>query len=285
MEKVNDILNNIKERFSNPLIFSFICSWLIINWQITVGLIWYDTDQIEKEGNVSIFQFIQSKININDSLWHPLAIAICYTIFIPVIKNLIRAFYAWTSKWGENWNLKILDGGQISINKYLKLRADHQERSKILEEVISSESSYIHDYDNLKTELLSVQANLNETKQRLNSAEIYINDLHNTNILKGSWVNNYELPNGEKGSEQIYIEHSKYYVISKFGLREHKFDIRDFTFDTRNGIVFFVKEISSNEKTKRSISEYYNINRLNFEGNDLLVGTENGDTKIEYRRK
>lgn len=285
MEKVNDIFNNLKDRFSNPLIFSFVCSWLVINWRITIALLWYDAKQFENGGKTTVFDFISSKINSDDSLWHPLFFALCYTFLIPIIKNLIKAFYSWSNKWGDNWNLKILDGGNISINKYLKLRADHEKRTKILEDVISKESTYIDNYNLAKTDLLAAQNNINEMNQRLTTSETFIRELYDWNIIQGNWENNYELPDGRKGKESIFIERGMYNIVTAFGSKEHRFDIKDFYYDNRNGNIFFVKTVSDKDKATRPVSEHYNINRLKFESKDLLVGTENNDTKIEYRRK
>src|SRR5215475_11842150 len=98
MENFKDILASFKDRFTNPLIFSFICSWLIINWQISTALFSFDRKQIEIEGYQTLSQFIKAKLNTTDAFWHPLLIAIGYTLLIPILKNLIRAFYSWTSK-------------------------------------------------------------------------------------------------------------------------------------------------------------------------------------------
>lgn len=283
MEKIKDIFDNIKDRFSNPIVFSFVCTWLILNWQITIGLLWYDSQQIAKTGCASIFEFIADKLNRYDGFWWPLLYALLYTLFMPTIKNLIRALYSWTAKWGDNWNLKILDGGKISINKYLKLRADHEKRSKILEEVIEKESTYLNDYNRVKTDLLETQTKLNEVIQRLNEKDTFIQELRDIKILQGIWENNYELPDGTKGKETVHIERDKYFIVNQFGVRDHVFDIKDFDYDNRYRSVFFVKELVNKEN--RSSQQHYNINRLELDNVDLLIGKENGTTKIQYKRK
>jgi hypothetical protein len=50
IEKPNDLLKELKDRLSNPLIFSFIIAWLFFNWQITVGLLLYKNDQLIRDG-------------------------------------------------------------------------------------------------------------------------------------------------------------------------------------------------------------------------------------------
>ena len=283
MEKVTEIVNSIKERISNPLIFSFICSWLVTNWPITIGLIWYDPKQIEKEGYVSIFGFIKDKINLTDSLCHPLFFALGYTIFIPILKNAIKLFDSWISKWGDNWNLKIIDGGKISINKYLNLRADYEKRSKILEEVITTESAYRENYNLLQTEKYQLENKIAEISLKLDEKDSSLRHVNNVNSLNGTWENNYEFEDGKKGTEIVSIENGKYYKISKFGERVYTFDIRDFC--QIYGSVFFIKEMVSEQKENYKESQYYNFNRLRFIGKDILSGTENVTTKIQYTKK
>jgi hypothetical protein len=285
MEKLNEILNNIKERFTNPFLFSFICSWLIFNWQIIVALLWYDTTQIEREGYPSIYAFIRAKSDIPYSVSYPLFFALGYTFAMPIIKNLILAFNSWSSKWGTEWNFKILKNGKISITKYLKLRVEYDKRTKVLEEIISKESTLIESYNTLNTELLSTKNQLNDVRQQVTKSETEFGKLKDLNILNGEWTNTYAYPNGTSGSEQIFIQYSKYYIKSTFGSLEHKFDIQDFYYNTRTEEVFFIKELAREQKTTKPTSEYLSINRLKFHGKDLLIGTENEVNRIEYKRK
>ncbi len=284
MEKSNFISSNIKERISNPLIFSFIFSWLVINWQITIGLLLFNSQQIEKAGYHSIFDLITCKINTTDSFNHPLYFAIGYILLIPIVKNLITAFNSWASKWGEDWNLKILKEGKISINKYFSLRENYDKRNKILEEVISKDSEYIKNYDSVRNELLQTQSNLNSTAQRLNISDTYVRQSKDISILNGAWESQYEM-SGEKGIEDIVIENGYYYIISPIGERKHLFDIRNFFYDNRNETVFFIKELTAAEKPNRPKEDYVSRNNLKFETKDMLAGIENDSTKIAYRRK
>jgi hypothetical protein len=285
MEKFKNILDNIKDRLTNPLIFSFVCSWLVVNWQITISLLWYDPSQLTKAGYASIFDFIGSRINSWDAFGKPMIFAISYTLFMPIVKNLIRALQAWASKWGDKWNLAILAEGKISIDRYLKLKADHAQRSKILEDAIEQESAFRESYNKVQTALLSTQNDFNETRTNLSNLQQYIQQLYDMSILNGTWVNNYEFSDGRTGTENVHIEHNKYYVISQYGERAYKFDIRHFHYDSRTKTVFFVKELTQQAQKDRPEAERHSINALRFESRDLMAGTENGYTKIEYKRQ
>jgi hypothetical protein len=291
MEKLNDFLNNIKDRFSNPLVFSFLCAWLTINWPITVGLIWYDSTQISRTGCNSIFDFINGQINLCDSLIFPFIIALLYTFLMPIIKNIIRAFYSWSSKWGDKWNQKISKDTTIPFEKYLKFREDYDSRSKILEEVIIKESSSQLEHNQTKTELLEEKAKSNDISQKLTISNDFINQLYDYTILNGYWNNKYaDSYNLDlNGEEDVFIDNGKYYIIEKFGKKVHAFNIKNFYFDNRNKVVFFVKErvnqdavvLINNEDTFTR----FNPNVLEMERKDLLTGWENGTTRIEYLKK
>ncbi len=111
-EKVKDVYENIKDRLSNPLIFSFVFSWLIYNWEITIALLWYDKTQFQAEGCKSIFEFIQDKINTK--CWStalPLVFAFLYTFGFPYLKQGIRIFNQIALKWGDKNEVKYVKDG------------------------------------------------------------------------------------------------------------------------------------------------------------------------------
>lgn len=285
MEKINDIISNIRERFANPLVFSFLCSWVVLNWKISVGLLWYDPTQLEKHGYVSFFELIENNLNPLNSIYKPLIFAIIYTIFAPILKNLVRAFYSWTTKWGETLNLKIVGGGSVSINKYLQLRDNYKNNLIKLTEVIQEESEYVDQNNVLQQNINELNIEINRLKKKLIDADQSIQESEDVNILFGTWICNYELVTGQKGSEEVAIRDGKYLIITNFDNQIQKFNIIDFHYNKEKKSVFFIKELVNEEKKLRDKSEFYNINRLHFKRPDLLVGYENGNTKIEYKKK
>lgn len=291
VEKISDIAQSIKQRFANPLFFSFICSWLVVNWPITVGLFWFDSKQIEKAGYNSIFDFIAAKINLQDSLVHPLCFAFGYTFLMPTLHNIIRAFYSWTAKWGDNWNLSITRGVKIPFEKYLKFREEYDKRSKILEEVINKESISQAQVNSIQTELLLVQSNVTELKNRITESDTFIQQLFDVKLLDGYWTNRYNdrISKGLTGIEDVYIADGKYYIVGRFGEMKHVFNIVNFYFDSRVRRIFFIKDRVNQEQVVLVDSGVaqprFNPNFLHVERSDLLVGVENGTTQIEYVKK
>lgn len=291
MEKLKDIFNNIKDRFSNPLIFSFICSWLVVNWPITIALVWYDSAEIQKTGCSSIFEFISDKLKEEGSFLKPIIFALAYTLLMPTIKNLIRALYSWTAKWGDNWNLEISKGVKIPFEKYLRFREDYDKRSKILEDVISKENELVNNYNSLNTELLQAKATINELRQKQNENSNFYSQLNNIKILDGYWTNKYSdtANRNLNGEENIYIKDGQYFIIDKFGGRKIAFRIINFYYNNITKAVSFVKEnVEQSEKAKlfgEHANLKFNINLLQIKEEGWLIGIENGTTNIQYLKK
>jgi len=288
MDKVKDILSSIRDRFANPLIFSFACSWIVINWQIPVALLWYNSKDIEKTGSKTIFDFISQRLDATNGFWHPLFFALGYTILIPIIRNIIRAFYTWASKWGENWNLNILKGGKIPIEKYLNFRGDYDKRTKILQDVISKENEYTQQYESAKTELFKAKETLNTYSKELTDARNFEFQLNDTKILNGYWTNTYRDKGSPeaKGAEDILIQNGIYYLIGQFGDKREVFRITNFYFNNKNKEIFFIKErIGQVELFLPPTGYKFNYNILKVENDNLLTGIENGITQIQYLKK
>lgn len=291
MDKLNEILNNLRERFSNPLLFSFISAWLIFNWKVPVALIWYDPSQIHNGEACSIFDFIGQVVNSANSFSYPFYSALLYTAFFPIIKNVIMAFYSWTNKWGENWKIKIVRGGSVPIEKYLKFKQEYDQRTKILENMIKTENVNFGQLNGAQTQLMQAKTEILELQNKVNEMNLFTNQLYDVNILNGYWTNTYANSDNKANSqnEEIYLEGGKYYIIQKYGEKVHEFDIVNFCFDSRHKTIFFIKQlvkdkiedsITGKQKSKISL-----INTLKYDTLDLIYGNENQTTIIEYKRK
>ena len=157
MDKVSDILKNIKDRLSSPFIFSFLLSWLVYNWQVTIALIWFNPDQIKRAGYTSIFDLINCRISVTPSWTWPLLVAFLYTLVWPIVRNWFAFVQAWAEKWGDEGVLKRKREGVIPTAKYLKLRKEYDKRSEILERNIANEEATIASYESEKTKRLAAE--------------------------------------------------------------------------------------------------------------------------------
>src|SRR6266481_4363197 len=133
MEKINEIVNSIKERLSNPFIFSFLVAWLTYNWKIPVALIWFSQSELKDEGYNGFFDLISKQALTTNSVLYPLGFAVAYILFNPLIRNLIYALNAWMTRWGSQWFFSISRDSKVSTSKFLALRNRYNNLNKELE--------------------------------------------------------------------------------------------------------------------------------------------------------
>lgn len=282
MKKIQEILDQFNERFSNPFIFSYVLSWIVFNWKIVVALLWYDSLQIKLSGANSIFDFIEINSDMERGVLYPLIGAFAYTFGMPIFRNLVRASNSWASKWGTNWSLNILKNGQISVNKYLQLRDEYQERTKILSDVILKESEYLERFSALETENLGIKDRVNELSRNLQNSDKIINNFSNSRLLDGRWEIIFKDDQGEEIRKTILIENSRYFEITSYNVKQEIYYVKDFFYqEVYNSLCFVLQSvIKENEK---QISKY-EVVKLSFETKDYLVGMINYSRDIEYRR-
>lgn len=240
MEYIKDIFQEIKNRFSNPLFFAFICSWLVINWRITIALLWFNPSQIKMYGYASVFNLIEANSTTKNSLLYPFLCAISYTICIPIIKNLIKAFNSWATKWGENWNLKVLDGAKISLSKYMALRSEYFSRSKVLADAFENEAMYIENNKLLTDQLDINHKRIEELVVELSNSKKRLEGNQDLSVLNGRWELSELKEDAMYMMGSIKIQNGNWFTISDDGKEIHVGVIKNFSYDMATGNLFFV---------------------------------------------
>lgn len=284
-DNLKDIYENIKDRLSNPLIFSFLCAWLIYNWKIPVALLWYDKSQFSGCGCVTIFEFIEWYWKNEGTFRVPFIISVLYTIFIPFIKNAIRIVSAYAQKWGENEEIKALDGGKIGIEKYLELRDNYKEKIKILEEVAKEEKTYLEENTKLLLEINSEKEKLKQSIQESIDNKEFIDELYDFSILNGNWTYIVEDKQimGIHIEQELRFNQSDIYEVNEFNSNEKIFEIKHFIYNKKSNKLFFVKQKNIESSVTIPFENMYKINDLYFKDEFTLVGTENGNN-VEYKK-
>lgn len=273
MDKISEVFNSIKDRLSNPLIFSFLISWLVYNWKIPVALIWFDEKQIGASGCKSIFEFIENELS-NGYFWLPFLIALGYTFLFPAFKNLISATQTWMKKWGEDWNLNISKKGKIGIEKYLNLRNEYSEKTEELEKIISKESE-IREYNKvLFSDKAELDAKNYQLQQKIELLEKDIDSISDLRFLQGQWkftaINN-------MGKDSIVnikiIDNSCYKIINGNIESSPMFTINNFFYNRKHNNLIFIKHdmLSS---SKICILSTNDKNRLEGKENNSFVKYE-----------
>lgn len=268
MEKVIEIYNNIKDRLSNPFVFSFICSWLVYNWRIPVALIWYDKSQFSGCGCHTIFDFISFELAKTNSLLFPLFFAFVYTISIPFIKNGVRIVSAHAQKWGENEEIKALDGGKIGVEKYLKLREEYKEAIKKLEDVDKEEKEYLTEKGKLLNEFNGVREELNQKIKENGDLRDSLARTFDSSILNGNWLYNSSI----KLNLKIKINNSRYSLLDNNGFPTIVYEMKHFFIKSNYVFFILIEEVPTFKDKPMSI--IYNLRRDN---DDRLVGIQDGE--------
>lgn len=282
MDNVKDILRGINERLSSPLIFSFLLSWLIFNWEITVGLLWYNVYSIKMEGG-TLINYIQSRINPEHSIYYPLGFALLYTLAGPIVKNLINAFNTWAAKWGENWNINISKGAKVPIEKFLTLRENFQKRSKILEDAISKETSTLTELEKVKTDLLAARNEQNKQSNDISNLRAVVDNIHRSDILNGPWIRTVYQANGNEQVENIQI-HNGRVTVTENGQKVDKYNIQHFMYDLNSNEMHFALHLIVTHESVRG--GFYVFDDLRFE-HKHLIGTEygvGGSARVTYTK-
>lgn len=291
MDKVSNILNNIKDRLSNPLIFSFLLSWLIFNWEITVALVWYDKSQINAEGCKSIFEFIENEWSQNGKIKEPFLVAICYTLLLPIIKNLIRLFNSFVYKYADILDFKILKKSSVSIEKHLKIRDAYIKRTQELDKIFKDEEIYIIENNQIRNELSIARENQKNADQFRVDLNDIINGINDVSFLNGFWnvtyIYNQNDVNKQTVIEKVEIINGRYQIVSKNKV-DHKYDIRNFYLNKRNKTLFFIKYLKNeyirNTDEELCEEDYRKICELRLDNEDRLSGDENRFVSVVFER-
>lgn len=282
MDNIKDIFRGINDRLSSPLLFSFLLSWLVFNWQVVLALLWYNTETIAGEG-YTLLEFVRENTNWQHSFWLPLLFAIVYTLAAPVVKNLINAFNAWNLKWGENWNLRISRGAKVPFEKFLKLREDFDERTKKLDDVISAESATLKDLESAQLDLLNARKEENKVRAELLDLRRLTDQIHRSDILNGQWIRTVYRALGNVQVENIEIHNGRVTVTEK-GQKIDKYQIAHFMYDVNSNEMHFV--LLPIVKDGAFESKLYAFDNLKAE-HGQLIGQEysaGGSAKVTYTK-
>jgi len=277
MEKISEFFKELKERLSSPLFSSFILTWLIFNWRIITGILFYKNTELHLDGYNSYIDLIQKNSSTSNFLWKPLASALVYTFVFPFIRNIILAFNAWIKSWGNTWNLNISKSGKVSVLKYIELRNTYKERTDLLEQVLVKESEYLSNIEELKNENLQQQNKINNLELKVSKWTSY----NNIEQLNGEWEYIVKDPKSEseKVIRKIFISNGTFRVTNENN-EDENFRIKFFIGSPDSNRVFCL--IAPQAVTSKSQQRYF-ILKIDNSFNQL-VGEDNFNENIVLKR-
>ncbi len=286
-ENITDLYESVKERLTSPLIFSFIVSWLIVNWQITVALLWYDPIQINASGYKSIFDFILAKSSWAYWFWWPLGVALFYSFGMQVISGSIKLYRAWVSVKIDHFYYKITKVAVVPKTEFDKMKSTllleidaHRDRVDTMRKMGDKNDELRIENSKLTTQI----EGLTKSHQSLSTRSQLI---ENTEFIQGYWKVNYEGVSNKnlKGLVWILINDHQIFHIGRTGEKTLVQRISQYKYDTGRESVFFVKTKTHEYDQNLPLSEFKITNEyLQVESEDLLVGNEHELLKVRYTK-
>ncbi|MBN8653398.1 MAG: hypothetical protein J0L67_18365 [Cytophagales bacterium] len=193
MNRLESIFDSIKERLTNPFIFSFIAAWLTFNWEVTLALFWFDSADLRAKGYSNLIDFINANTN-NWSWGVPVLLALGYTFGMPLFKMGIEWFNALVLKWTNYRLFKISEETPVSYGKYFELK---KEQRKLIDELASD----VNTASQKAQEYADIQKRIAETESSYGST---INDLK---VQIGKVISEKEMLQSQLASNIKNVQH------------------------------------------------------------------------------
>jgi len=280
MEKLSDILASVKERATNPFVFSFVISWLICNWRVTYALLWYDVNEVHREGFSTVFDFIEAQ---TFEYGRPIWIAVGYTFGLPIIKNISSVFASAINAGGSWLSFKISKDSPVSVDRYMNLRINLRRKEEQVADLINTEEKRNALYNESQKQVIDIQAKLvDEQTQHLALKNVMVERhaenlrIFDFNLVQGRWT-----VDGIREGMIIHVKPDRtvdvYLGVPARALKRYSGRLTRYVYFREERAVLFVVVPESKE-----------INRLYFDliitrDNVGLTGHCNGD-KVEMIR-
>ena len=227
MEKVNDFIKEIKFRITTPFFSSFIISWLIVNWNIVFGVLFYDNHSLLVDGYKSKIDLVNQSCSISKILGYPLVGVSIYVLVFPFLRNGIQILNGWFNRWGTKATLNIMREGVIPMAKYISVKEGFEQRTKELIEAFAEDQRLIQSNNELAEKIQILEGERVRSIDALNS----IKQKSNLSFFEGYWKLRFIRSQGDEVENRVYISGS---LISKFlrpGNTEPLFAIQGMAFN------------------------------------------------------
>ncbi len=268
MEKVSEFFDELKSRLSSPFIFSFFISWLLWNWKISLGLLWYNSVELNATGFSTVWDFILKNSNYLHSLVFPFASALAY----PWLKYLSTWYVSYVAKVGEGVNYNITAETHIRYTEYVALRKEYEAQKKDLQDIIDNQSKDRKENEDLKKTVAYNEKTYKKTKDELKEAESMLQKITDSTPLLGIWKvgKNSELYEFNFRKDEIIVRNLTTNHTSSWWVDNYFFDPAKLklTFQRKplNGGAYFTNTLNVKNEGKK------------------LEGVENGEA-IAYDRR
>lgn len=271
MDKLTDFLDEIKIRLRNPFFASFVLSWFVWNWRIWVGLLWLDSNSLIKSGHSNYVSYIEGQIFFGKGFFYPLLSAILVVLALPVIRNWIEMYQAWTLNWGEKAVLRISKTGVIPIEKYIEKKDQFLASLEEIKRAASEETILIEENKSLKLQYENALNNHKAVEEKLNNLTKDVSTSISVDSLLGSWTSK----PGLDGNEQMILHISQDSIYHVTGVnKSDKYAKILFCINFRGQVNLCFK---TNNRTIQFI-------QLTIANDKRMIGRLNDTSEIQWER-
>lgn len=284
MTEFKDFLDQIKIRLTNPLIFSFLISWVIIHWQIFVGAFYLTTNDLSELGHINFLDFVKTSINWYNGFWYPLFSAIIYTGISPLIRIWIQLFNTWINKMGNERIRKVAQEGFIQYEMYDKILEEVQLQRKRNESLITENIEFSNDIENKKQELIDKNSKVTLLQNEVNKSQNQYNSMFDSTGLDGIWKVIIKDSNGSTSSSAIFkIKNTQVEERQTDGHFHPKYNISNFIKLKNDEMSFIMYQTKPNINNDVRHFNYYN--QLKHQGTGKMEGRYNDSYNIVFERQ
>lgn len=171
-EFLSNLFKVSNERLKNPLLFSFLLSWIAFNWRPIFTLLLSD-----KKIEDRISYILENFNEIQYTLYYPLIFSIGFVLLLPYFTWLIEVLVQF-AKIGRKRNLISEQLSDLKDKQKLAREEFKYEQEKAGNAEISQMNSTIHELTTSNTEkdktIERLKIDLNESKKELRKLEQYI---------------------------------------------------------------------------------------------------------------
>lgn len=249
----NEIYTNVKDRLTNPFIFSFAISWLFWNWKIVIGLIWYNSENIILLGYNNYADLVIKNSNHWNNYYYPVLFAFGYIVFLPILKwgiDIINAFFL---RRNQDSVLKLTKTGYIPTLKYYSLKDSYDEYINRLSKLVQDESVTSTENINFKSEMIDLKSEINIIKNKENELE----RLTSPEILEGAWYIIMLNDNNKPRHSLWYIDHGRVRIQHDI-TSDYSFEINSYICNPFSKMALIQLKGAKNDNTNEIIN-YSNL--------------------------
>ncbi len=276
---MKDFIDSLTDRIRNPFLFSFIISAFFLNWKIFVTLFFQSEIQLHKIGYLSFEQFVLERLNINNYLFYPLLIAFAYSIFIPIIKELIIVLNTFLSVKRNKWVVKLTKDSGIPYSMYFEAVESLNKTKEQINKMLDEERKHSEENVNLRIELGTLK---NDYINEIESKNYLINR-YDVSMISGFWRLTYDINKANPITKDYIFSLNQVSSINNINRDLNMIgQILNFQFNQDNNTITFIVRYTDPTKSGKSphVPCYYELRKVG----DVMIGKENFNIDVNFKK-